>query len=460
MNVINRNAPDFDIIVCGGGMVGATVAALLATDVTLKGLRIALIESQSSQPPGDEVDVRVSAISRASERILARCGAWPLIKSSQRCAYQDMVVWDYASPAPNLHSKHVHGELLSVRTGEPFNNLTRNPSASSGRTALSPEGLIARPEALHFSAASMAEPNLGYIIANNCIQWAALEAGAQTGVTRFATRLSSIKLDDVRACVQLDDGRSITAHLVIGADGARSVSRECVGIAANIKPYQQSALVTHIRTEWPHQFTAWQRFLSNGPIALLPLNDGRSSIVWTTTPDHADHLLKLNDVQLANEIGNACDHVLGQVTIAGARAAFPLQLAQVDEYCRARFVLVGDAAHSIHPLAGQGVNLGLMDAASLVQVLSEAREHGASMQALSEMRVLRRYERWRKTENTIALSMVDGINRLFSNDSTVLSKARRIGLQTVERHSLIKRFFMSRALGIGGDAPRMASHTS
>lgn len=407
---------DFDIAVCGGGMVGATLAALLANDLALKGLRIALIEAQIPAPPIDEVDIRVSAISRASERILARAGAWELIKPLQRCAYQDMVVWDEASVVPDL------------------NNASH---------------------ALHFSAASMAEPNLGYIIANNWIQWAALEACAQAGITRFTASLSSIELDAAQARIGLSDGRSFTARLVIGADGARSASRECVGIAANVKPYLQSALVTHIQTERPHQFTAWQRFLSTGPIALLPLNDGRSSIVWTTTPEHAEHLLTLDDAALADAIGTACDHVLGSVTIAGPRAVFPLQVAQVDEYCRPHFVLVGDAAHSIHPLAGQGVNLGLMDAAALVQVLSESRQSGASVDALSELRVLRRYERWRKTENTIALGMIDGINRLFSNDNSVVSMVRRAGLRAVESAPMLKRFFMQRALGIAGDAPRV-----
>jgi 2-octaprenylphenol hydroxylase len=214
-------------------------------------------------------------------------------------------------------------------------------------------------------------------------------------------------------------------------------------------------LVTHVRTAKPHQFTAWQRFLPDGPIAFLPLNDGRSSIVWTTTPESAERLLKADDPVLADEISRASDSVLGEVMIAGPRGAFPLQIAQVDDYCRPRFVLVGDAAHSIHPLAGQGVNLGLMDAASLVQILSEARSNGVAIDALGEMRLLRRYERWRKTENTIALSMIDGINRLFSNDNAVMSTARRIGLKTVERHSLLKHFFMSRALGIAGDAPKM-----
>lgn len=414
---MNKQSIDFDIAVCGGGMVGATLAALLAKDAALKGLRIALIEAQVILPPVDEIEVRVSAISRASERILSQAGAWNIIKPSQRCAYQEMVVWDQASHAPNLDD-----------------------------TA----------RALHFSAASMAEPNLGYIIANNCIQWAALEACAQAGITRFAASLTSIDINESHARVGLNDGRSFTARLVMGADGAKSASRECVGIHTHIKPYQQTAFVTHIRTEREHQFTAWQRFLTNGPIALLPLNDGRSSIVWTTTPDHAAELLKLDDVKLSAAIGDACDHVLGETIVAGARAALPLQLAHVDEYCRPRFVLVGDAAHSIHPLAGQGVNLGLMDAACLVQVMSDARTNGAPTDALGEMRTLRRYERWRKAENAIALGAMDGINRLFSNDNAMMSTVRRFGLQTVERHRLIKRFFMSRALGIAGDAPEIA----
>jgi len=416
---MNKAVVDFDIAVCGGGMVGATLAALLSNDATLKGLRIALIEAQVPPPPTAEVEVRVSAISRASERILARAGAWDLIKPSQRCAYQEMRVWDHVTPAADV---------------------------INGATAL------------HFIAASMAEPNLGYIIANNCIQWAALEACARAGITRFNASLASIDIDS-HARVGLTDGRSFTTRLVVGADGARSASRECMGIATHIRPYQQTALVTHVRTAKPHQFTAWQRFLSDGPIAFLPLNDGRSSIVWTTTPENAGRLLNLDDEVLANEITIASDSVLGEVTIAGPRGAFPLQIAQVDEYCRPRFVLMGDAAHSIHPLAGQGVNLGLMDAASLVQILSEARANGVAVDALGEMRLLRRYERWRKTENTIALGMIDGINRLFSNDNAVMSSARRIGLKTVERHSLIKRFFTSRALGIAGDAPRMVRET-
>jgi 2-octaprenylphenol hydroxylase len=240
---------------------------------------------------------------------------------------------------------------------------------------------------------------------------------------------------------------------VIAADGARSVSRACVGIKARERAYGQTALVTHIRTERPHRQTAWQRFLPQGPIAFLPLNDGRSSIVWTTTPEHAAELLQMDEAALANAIATAGDQVLGDVALAAPCGAFPLQLAQVDEYCRQRFVLVGDAAHSIHPLAGQGVNLGFMDAASLVQVLTEARAAGASLEALGEMPVLRRYERWRKTENTAALGLVDALNRLFSNDTRSVGALRRAGLRAIEQLPLAKRMLMLRALGLAGERP-------
>lgn len=405
---------DFDIVVCGGGMVGATLAGLLLRDPALQGLRIALIEPRlPTQAPGTEVDIRVSAISRASERILTRAGAWSFIDTTQRCAYQDMHVWD-AQHAP-------HGE-----------------------------------SALHFSASALGEPNLGYIIANNVVQWAALSALQHERLTRFNAGLKSIDLQSDAAHLSLTDSRRLTARLVIGADGAQSASRECVGIATRQRPYPQSALVTHVRTERPHRFTAWQRFLPAGPLAFLPLNDGRCSIVWSTTPEHAEQLLALDETALGAALTDASEAALGRVTVAAPRAAFPLRWAQVDEYCRHRFVLVGDAAHSMHPLAGQGVNLGFMDAASLVQVLSEARATGASIEALSELPVLRRYERWRKTENTLALGGVDGINRLFSNHRVLLGGLRGAGLHAVQHLPLLKRWLMQRALGLSGDRPAAA----
>jgi 2-octaprenylphenol hydroxylase len=404
-------APDFDIAICGGGMVGATLAGLLLREPALGELRIALIEARlPTHAPHAEIDLRVSAISRASERILARAGAWQALPATQRCAYQQMRVWD-------AHSQ---------------------PDSES---------------ALQFAASALGEPNLGYIIANNWLQWAALDASRHERITRFAAELLGIELTAECARLSLQDGRRFTARLVIAADGANSSSREHVGIQARVRPYQQSALVTHVRSERSHQHTAWQRFMPNGPIALLPLNDGRSSIVWTTTPEHAAQLLALDEVALSAAISAASDRVLGAVQVTAPRAMFPLQLAQVDEYCRHRFVLVGDAAHSLHPLAGQGVNLGFMDAASLVQVLSEARQAGVSVDALSELPVLRRYERWRKTENTLALGMVDALNRLFSNQQSGTGWLRRTGLRALQQLPLAKRALMLRALGLAGEAP-------
>jgi len=412
-----KTTTDFDIAICGAGMVGATLAALLRSDPVLRDLRVALIETHfPAQAPGTEVDIRVSAISRASQRILTHAGAWQLLPAAQRAPYGDMVVWDALSGADSR-------------------------------------------EALRFSASSLGEPDLGHIVANNCLQWAALEAAANANerITRFATELAGITVDEDAARLSLTDGRHFSARLVIGADGAHSVSRNCVGITTHARPYRQTALVTHVRTEQPHRQTAWQRFLPQGPIAFLPLNDGRSSIVWTTTPEHAAELLQLDEATLAAQIAAAGDHVLGAVEMAAPRAAFPLRLAQVDEYCRHRFVLVGDAAHSMHPLAGQGVNLGFMDIASLAQVLSEARQAGASVDALSELRVLRRYERWRKTENSVALGLVDVLNRLFSNEQRSAGALRRTGLRLIQQLPLVKRSLMLRALGMAGERPDMVT---
>lgn len=410
--------PDFDIAICGGGMVGATLAGLLRQESVLSDLRIALIEARMpTQPPIANVELRVSAISRASERILRRAGAWQCLPKEQLSAYQEMRVWD------------AH---------------TQSDSSS----------------ALHFSASVLGEPNLGYIIANNWLQWVALDATHDERVTCLTSQLNQIELLDDCASITLQDGRRITTRLVIGADGAASHSRSCVGIQTRVRPYSQTALVAQVRTERPHQFTAWQRFMPNGPIAFLPLNNGDCSIVWTTTPDHAAQLASMDTTMLESAITVASDHVLGEVIVVSKTATFPLQWAQVDEYCRHRFVLVGDAAHSIHPLAGQGVNLGLMDAAALVQVLAQARQAGCSVDALSELAVLRRYERWRKTENTLALGLVDSLNRLFSNERISISWLRRSGLMAVQNLPFIKRQLMLRALGLAGEVPVIVKQAS
>jgi 2-octaprenylphenol hydroxylase len=408
---------DFDVLIVGGGMVGACLAASAAADGELGRLRIALLDaSPPNQPPPDgDIDLRVSAVSRASQRVLASFGAWQRIAASHRSAYSEMIVWDAA--------------------GKPFGN-----------------------GSIRFSASETSEPDLGHIVENRRLQWGIYTSQSLTGgVTLLRATLAGLALDDDAATVTLDDGRRVTASLVVGADGAGSASRKLAGIETRGWSYEQRAFVTHVRTEHPHRDAAWQRFQPKGPIAFLPLADGRSSIVWTTDPQHAEQLVSAPMDAVGEEIERAIDGVLGKVTVDAARASFPLQLSHAMQYCRPRFVLVGDAAHAVHPLAGQGVNLGFLDAAALVQTLSDELAQSNTADSLSEVRVLRRYERWRKSENVLALGLIDGLNRLFSNSSDSLGWVRRAGLTLVNGSAITKRALMGRAMGIAGDVPKLAS---
>lgn len=409
--------PDFDLLIIGGGMVGACLAALAAGTRELTELRIALLEAHPpTQPPSDgEVDLRVSAVSRASQRILDSGGCWSKLPSAHLCAYSDMVVWDV--------------------TGRPYG-----------------------PGSIQFSASATSEPDLGHIVENRRLQWAIYESAAlRNRVTLLRAELSQLELESDHATVTLADGRKITSGLVIGADGADSLSRKLAGIATRGWIYDQRAFVTHVSTEHAHDHTAWQRFLPAGPIAFLPLADGRSSIVWTTSPDHAQELVNCSPQQLSLELDAAIGGVLGKITVSGPRAQFPLRLTHAREYCRPRFVLVGDAAHAVHPLAGQGVNLGFLDCAALVQTLAAEVAATGNTDGMSELRVLRRYERWRKSENAVALGLIDGLNRLFSNSSPTLIWARRLGLSAVNQSSFAKRFLMGRAMGTTGEVPQVVA---
>jgi 2-polyprenylphenol 6-hydroxylase len=407
----------FHILVIGGGMVGACVAALAASNRHFSDLRIAVLESNppTMPPPGatNDIDLRVSAISRASERILTELGAWPLLPRQHVSSYDDMIVWDSAGKARGEGS-------------------------------------------LHFSAGESGEPNLGYIIENRRVLWSIYGSAAfRDRVTLLRGELAGLEFVDEHATAVLADGRRIEASLIVGSDGAGSLSRQLASIETDGRDYDQRAFVTHVRTEYPHARTAWQRFLPTGPLAFLPLADGRSSIVWTTTPEHAERLVADAPEQVATELSDALDGVLGAVELAGPRGQFPLRLAHAKSYCRERFVLVGDAAHAIHPLAGQGVNLGFLDSAALIEVLAEELERGTRPQALGERRILRRYERWRKSENAMALGLVDGLNKLFGSRVDLVRWARRVGLNSVDGSMLAKRFLMGRAMGIRGSAPAL-----
>jgi 2-octaprenylphenol hydroxylase len=402
---------DFDVIIVGGGMVGNCIAALLAQDERLAGWRVALVEpSAPAAPPAGVTDLRVSALSRASERILRHAGAWPAIEP-EACAYSDMVVWDAAG-------------------------------RRDGR------------DTLRFAAAETGEANLGYIAENQRVQWALHQSPHARGVTQLRAGLESLEFDEDVARVTLSDGRRYGCALVVGADGGRSRTRELCGIGRAGWTYGQTAVVAHLRPERPHRDTAYQRFLPDGPLAFLPLRDGRVSLVWSTTTEEAAALQSLDAADFSRRVTEASDRVLGVVELASARAGFPLALWHSRDYVRPHLALAGDAAHAIHPLAGQGVNLGFLDAAALVEVLGDAVAAGDDPFAL---RTLRRYERWRRSENALVLGLCDTINRLFTEKNVAVAGVRRLGLALVAGQPLARRALVHRALGLAGDLPAIVT---
>jgi 2-polyprenylphenol 6-hydroxylase len=399
---------DFDVVIAGGAMAGAGTAALLAATPATASLRVAIVEPKPASAPaaGAPLDLRVSALSRASQLLLERTGAWPAVLS-RAASYRRMVVWEERSD---------------------------------------PEG----PDALAFDAAELGEPDLGHIAENRSIQ-SALTARAQAGgAVLLRAGLAAIESAPDAVRVALDDGRDFRAALVVGADGADSPVRRQAGIGVRGWDYGQRAVVGHLRPERPHDETAWQRFLDTGPLALLPLADGRVSLVWSTLPGLADELVECDEESFAAQVTRASGGILGRLAPTTARASFPLRLLHARQYAAERVALVGDAAHTVHPLAGQGINLAFLDAAALVDVLGEALAAGDDP---GEARVLRRYERWRKAEALPAIVLLDGIKRLFFGDNPLQSRIRRGALGIAQASRPIKRLLMQRALGTAGEVP-------
>jgi 2-octaprenylphenol hydroxylase len=393
-----------DVAIAGGGMVGAALALALVQ----REFSVALIESREPVMAWDDgtVDLRVSAITRASQHLFERLGVWEAILSDRATPYQHMHVWDRAG------------------IGE-----------------------------IHFDAADLAEPDLGHIVENRVIVralWRALEA---TSVQRLVpASISSQRCDAATVRLRLDDGSELTAGLLVGADGARSQVRERAGIQSRQRDYGQQAVVATVRAERGNQETAWQRFMPAGPLALLPVNQDLCSIVWTTRPDEAEHLLALEPEPFNEALTEAAEARLGRLELVGTRASFPLQLQHAEHYVQPGLALVGDAAHVIHPLAGQGVNLGFLDVGALVDALTEGREAGRAPGAL---RGLRRYERMRRGHNTATQLTMDGFKRLFSNRSGVLSVLRNAGLGAAAHLAPLKRQFERVALGHGVELPSL-----
>ncbi len=307
-------------------------------------------------------------------------------------------------------------------------------------------------DVLEFDAAYAGEPNLGYIVENRLIQTAALTAFEAAGGKVIAGELSRLRVRDDRVELETSAG-TLACRLVVGADGARSSVRESIGLSAETSSYRQTAIVANVRTELPHERTAWQRFLRTGTLAFLPLADGCSSIVWSADDDAAASLLAMSQGSFEQELLRHSDGVLGAVKLRTERLSFPLHKLTAPRFTAHRCALIGDAAHVVHPLAGQGVNLGLLDAAALCELISAAFRVREDPGAQS---VLRRYERWRKSEiEPIALA-IDFFNRYLAHGMGPLSRIAQHGLALVNRTDEVKRFFITRALGLDGELPKVA----
>jgi 2-octaprenylphenol hydroxylase len=308
---------------------------------------------------------------------------------------------------------------------------------------------------IHFDSAAIGEPLLGWIIENQIVQaalWQKLKR-LQNVDLLYPQMLQSVAHQQESLQLSLTDGSRLETRLLVGADGAGSKVRELAGIRSSGWQYGQKAVVTTVTTEYPHQQTAWQRFLPAGPLAFLPLHDGRCSIVWSTLSEQADELLTLADADFADQLGAAFDWRLGKIIDIAGRAAFPLRLQHAQSYVRSRIALIGDAAHVVHPLAGQGANLGLLDAAALAEVVLTARNGRRDFGSLS---TLRRYERWRKGDNLLMLAVLDGFKRLFGSSLPPLRLLRNTGLNLTDALEPVKNRIMRQAMGLTGDLPKLA----
>lgn len=402
-------APEWDVLIVGGGMVGAALALALA-DVPW---RVAVIEQQAPTEtvlPAQAQDVndfesRVSAITEASRRLLAALGAWP--DHPRICAYRQMQVWD---------------------------------GDGSGQIA--------------FDAADLHLPNLGHIVENRLIQGALLERLQATPRIHLMLGQRPVGLwrDAGKQGLTLDTGERLTARLIVGADGALSRVRQWTGLPTREWDYGHTAIVCTVKTERPHAHTAWQRFSPSGPLAFLPLSHGDAgeqycSIVWSQLSTQAEALMGLDDATFCEALGNAFEHRLGRIIGVSRRQGIPLRQRHAKDYVSTGCALLGDAAHTIHPLAGQGVNLGFADVRVLSEELHRAAQRGLSP---ADASVLQRYQRRRKGENLAMMAAMEGFKQLFARDEPVLRWVRNAGMRWLDGQAALKRRVIAEAMGLHG----------
>jgi 2-polyprenylphenol 6-hydroxylase len=399
-----------DLLIVGAGMVGSALALALRDS----GLEILVLDGSplSVKPfdPQAAFEPRVSALSAASQRILQRLDVWDGMVARRVSPYGEMQVWDGSG------------------TGQ-----------------------------IHFSAGSVHADVLGHIVENRVIQDALLERLHDSEIGLLANaRLEQMRRSGDDWLLTLADGRTLRAPLVIAADGANSAVRRLTGCATREWDYLHHAIVTSVRTADSHQSTAWQRFTDEGPLAFLPLErEGEHwcSIVWSVTPSEAERLMALGDEAFCRDLEQAFEGRLGTVISADPRVCVPLRQRHAKRYVAEGLALIGDAAHTIHPLAGQGVNLGFLDAAVLAEVLQHAVERG---ERLADVKVLSRYERRRMPHNLALMAAMEGLERLFQADPLPMRWLRNTGLKWVDQMPEAKAMFVRQALGLSGDLPALA----
>ena len=410
----------YDVVIVGGGLVGLSAALLLDAAVSQQ-LRIAIVEAR---PPAllssdslPDMSLRVSALSPASVCILESLGVWSSVVAQRVSPYSGMYVWH---------------------------------SSTSGSF----------DHALEFSAAELSVRELGFIVENDLLRKALWEQALAAPAIDIVPPASpeSLSISEDGAELVLSDASVVSARLLVAADGANSDLRELLNVQVDGGAYSQRGIVANIIAEKPHQGIAYQRFLATGPVALLPLKDGRCSLVWSCADALADELLALDDTAFSIRLTEATEAVLGDLQCATPRVAFPLAYAHADSYSGLRFALVGDAAHRVHPLAGQGVNLGFLDAAALAETL--ASNMPAQYADPGDPLILRRYARWRRRDNELTLSMMNVLHRVFAGNPSAadgrLAKIGGQGLALVNAIEPAKRAFAEHALGRAGDLPKVA----
>ena len=403
-----RADQNVDVIVAGGGMAGLTMALALAKG----GLSVAVIERQA--PPAfrnPTFDGRTSAIAYGSANVFDGIGVWPRLEGR----------------AQPIHDIRVADGTLADRPSSLF---------------------------LHYDHRELGDTPLGYILENRDIRDALLsEAVAAENLQLMAPAAVANAVRSIAgATVTLEGGKTIAAPLIVGADGRNSALRGDAGIRVTRFDYPQTAIVCTVAHARPHAGVAVELFLPAGPFAMLPMTEQRSSVVWTEKSDIAKDMLALDDESFLYELHRRFGDWLGEIDVEGSRFAYPLGLLHAERYTDRRLALIGDAAHVIHPIAGQGLNMGIRDVAALAEAVVDANRLGLD---IGEGPVLQRYERWRRFDNVFMAAATDALNRLFSNDIGPLRLARDLGLAAINRLPPAKRFFMRHAMGVVGDLPRL-----